>query len=67
MDVRHRETTGPPRLLQRLKGYVETDLVSIFEEVSEGLRNAVDPHDLAFHGVSLNTFGERRSAETHNL
>ena len=67
VDVRHRKTTGPPCVLQRLKGYVETDLVSIFEEVSEGFCNTVDPHDLAFDGVSLNTFAERRSAKAHNL
>jgi len=67
MDIRHRESTGSPCLLQRLKGYVETDLVTIFEKVSYGLRNVVDPHDLAFDRVSLDTFGERRSTKTHNL
>lgn len=62
MDIRHRETTRLPRLLQRFKSYIETDLVPIFEEVGEGL-----PHDFAFDRVSLDAFGERESAKAYNL
>jgi hypothetical protein len=67
MDLGHRETTGLPCLLQRFKGDVETDLVPIFEDVGEGLRHTVDPHDPAFDGVSLDTFGERWSAKAHDM
>ena len=67
MDFRHRETSGLPSLLQRFKSYIETDLVPIFEEVGEGLSHGVNPHDLAFNSMSLNTFSKCQSAEAHNL
>lgn len=53
--------------VQRFKGNIETDLVSIFEEVGEGLSHGVNPHDLPFDRMSLDTFSECRSAEAHNL
>lgn len=62
----HRETALPPRLTQDFKCNIKPDLVTVFEQVGDGLGHAVHSHLLPLDAVRLDPFCESLLAESYN-
>ena len=63
IELVERKTSFAPCLSESFERYVEADLVSVLEGVSQGLGDAVDPYVLAFDVVAFDTRGERLAGE----